>query len=409
MKKFFSLKSLVTITGIVAILWAASLALKSGKKKPQQVRPPVAVVSTKVSTYDVPLFVDAIGHCISNETVKIIPQVSGEVTRVHVQQGQHVSAGDVLFEIDSRTYSAALQSAEAELNTARAQLKIDSAQLERSKSLLPQNYISQQQYETYEAQVEQDIANVDAAEAHVKKAKIDLEHCSIISPINGFAGITSRLDDGTTSYVIDQGNIVTALDEDATLTVVDDVDTLKIEFSVSENHYYNLQKFFAQNDNQLNVEISSLADQSIVGNAKLTVATNAINAQTGNIVLRATMDNKDHKFWTGQSVKVRVLLNMMHDAILIPSEAVKMGQSGRYVFVIKEDKSVDIRPVEIGQIHGDMTVINNGLNDGDLIVQRGQLMLAPGTKVTEMPDTNTGVFKKSIDQNKISAEKNPTK
>lgn len=409
MKKIFSLKSLVTIAGIVAILWAASLALKSGKKKPQQVRPPVAVVSTKVSTYDVPLFVDAIGHCISNETVKIIPQVSGEVTRVHVQQGQHVSAGDVLFEIDSRTYSAALQSAEAELNTAKAQLKIDSAQLERSKSLLPQNYISQQQYETYEAQVEQDIANVDAAEAHVKKAKIDLEHCSIISPINGFAGITSRLDDGTTSYVIDQGNIVTALDEDATLTVVDDVDTLKIEFSVSENHYYNLQKFFAQNDNQLNVEISSLADQSIVGNAKLTVATNAINAQTGNIVLRATMDNKDHKFWTGQSVKVRVLLNMIHDAILIPSEAVKMGQSGRYVFVIKEDKSVDIRPVEIGQIHGDMTVINNGLNDGDLIVQRGQLMLAPGTKVTEMPDTNTGVFKKSIDQNKISAEKNPTK
>ena len=97
MKKFFSLKSLVAIGGIVAILWMASLVLKTGQKKPQQSRPPVAVVSTKATTYDIPLFVDAIGHCISNETVKIVPQVSGEITHVHVQQGQRVSAGDILF------------------------------------------------------------------------------------------------------------------------------------------------------------------------------------------------------------------------------------------------------------------------------------------------------------------------
>lgn len=409
MKKHFSIRSFVMITVIVVILWGASLVVQTNKKETQQSRPPVAVVSTKVTTHDVPLFVDAIGRCISNETVKIIPQVSGEVTRVYVQQGQRVSAGDVLFEIDSRTYSAALQSAEAELNTAKAQLKIDSAQLERSKPLLPQNYISQQQYETYEAQVEQDIARVNAAEAQVKKAKIDLDHCFISSPINGFAGITSRFDDGTISYVIDQGNIVTALYEDATLTVVDDVDTLKIEFPISENHYYDLQKFFAQNNNQLDVEVSSLADPNIVADAKLTVATNAINSQTGNIVLRAIMNNNDHKFWTGQSVKVRVLLNMIHDAILVPSEAVKLGQSGRYVFVVKEDKTVEIRAVDAGQIHGKMIVINNGLQNNEVIVQRGQLMLAPGTKVVEVPDNNSGVFEKSIAQNKISAEKTPTK
>ena len=231
LKKFdkkFLIKATVGVVVVISIIYLTRGIASMLKKPPKQERPPIPVVAAIAEGKSVPLFIDAIGECSSIEQVRIVPQVSGQIVSVNVKQGQRVNVGDVLFKIDPRKYESALKLAEANLVNANAKLKIDLAQLKRSKSLLPQNYISQQQYESYEAQVEQDRANVKSAEAQVMSASVDLEHCTIVSPINGLAGITSRVKTGAPSFIIDSGNIVTALNTAEPLVVIDDIDTLKV-------------------------------------------------------------------------------------------------------------------------------------------------------------------------------------
>jgi multidrug efflux system membrane fusion protein len=364
----------------------------------QAVRPPTPVVSAKVAVADLPIYIEAIGSCVASESVAIVPQVSGQIVALNFRQGQKVGVGDSLYAIDSRVYEANLKKAEAQLIAAEAKMKVDMAQLERSKALVPQNYISQQQYEAYETQVEQDIASVDAANAQVMQAKVDVEHCNIVSPIDGIAG----------AYLVDVGNIVGAMSINKPLVTIENVDRLYVEFSISENDFYDLQKFFNLEEGKLKMEVSPIANDGVKGEAYVDFINNSIDKKTGSIKLRALMENLEHKFWPGQSVRTKLLLTVAKDSVLVPAEAVKLGQQGRYVFVIKEDKSVEFRPVEIGQIHGDMLVIKNGVNGEETIVRRGQLMLAPGMKVIEMPDTQPNSFGENLEKNRKIAEKNPT-
>lgn len=364
----------------------------------QAVRPPTPVVSAKVTVADLPIYIEAIGSCVAYESVAIVPQVSGQIVAVNFRQGQKVEVGDSLYAIDSRVYEANLKKAEAQLTAAEAKMKVDTAQLERSKALVPQNYISQQQYESYETQVEQDIASVDAAKAQVMQAKVDIEHCNIVSPINGMAG----------TYLADVGNVVGAMSIGKPLVTIENVDQLYVEFSISENDFYDLQKSFNLEEGRLRMEVSPISNDGIKGEAYVDFINNAIDRKTGSIKLRALMENKEHQFWPGQSVRTKLLLTVAKGSVLVPSEAVKLGQQGRYVFVIKEDKSVELRLVEIGQIHGDMLVVKNGVNEGETIVRRGQLMLAPGMKAMEMPDTQPNSFEENLEKNRKIAEKNPT-
>ncbi|MDR1890874.1 MAG: efflux RND transporter periplasmic adaptor subunit [Puniceicoccales bacterium] len=382
----------------VLVLWISLVLISGCGQERQTARPPIPVVSEKVTIADIPLYIEAIGSCVASESVAIIPQVGGQIIAVHFRQGQRVKVGDPLYTIDSRTYEADLQKAEAQLITAKAKMKVDISQLERSKALILQNYISQQQYELYEAQVEQDIANVNVAEAQVVQAKIDLEHCNIVSPINGIAG----------AYLVDVGNVVDAMSIGKPLVTVENVDQLYVEFSISENDFHDLQKFFNLEEGKLKIEVSPISNDSIRGEAYIDFINNSIDRKTGSIKLRALMENPEHAFWPGQSIHSKLLLTVAKNSILVPAEAVKLGQQGRYVFVIKEDKSADFRPVEIGQIHGNMLVIKGGLGEGETVVKRGQLMLASGMKVMEMPDTQSNSFGENLEKNKEIAEKNPT-
>ncbi|MDR1457476.1 MAG: efflux RND transporter periplasmic adaptor subunit [Puniceicoccales bacterium] len=364
----------------------------------QAVRPPTPVVSAKVTVADLPLYIEAIGSCVASESVAIVPQVSGQIVAVNFRQGQKVEVGDPLYAIDSRVYEENLKKAEAQLMAATAKMKVDIAQLERSKVLVPQNYIAQQQYEAYGMQVEQDIASVDVANTQVAQAKIDVEHCNVVSPINGIAG----------AYLVDVGNVVGAMSINKPLVTVENVDQLYVEFSISENDFYDLQKFFNLEEGSLKMEVSPISNDGVKGEAYVDFINNSIDRKTGSIKLRALMENPEYKFWPGQSVRTKLLLTVAKDSVLVPAEAVKLGQQGRYVFVIKEDKSVEFRLVEIGQIHGAMLVIKNGVSEGETIVMRGQLMLAPGMKVIEMPDTQPNFFEENLEKNRKIAEKNPT-
>ncbi|MDR1413437.1 MAG: efflux RND transporter periplasmic adaptor subunit [Puniceicoccales bacterium] len=383
---------------VAALAMVVALALVGGCKKNVMGRPPVPVVVAPVIKAEVPLFIKTIGCCTAFEAVDVVPQVSGQIVGINFQQGQMVNAGDSLYLIDSRVYEANLRKAEAQLETVKAKLKLSASQLERSKALVPQNYISPQQYEAHEAQAIQDAASVEAAHSQYAQAKIDLEHCNIVSPINGIAG----------AYLVDVGNVVSTMSASKPLVTVQNIDQLYVEFNISENDFYDLQKYFLASDGELKVNVWPISSNDAMGEACIKFIDNSINRKTGSIKLRALLQNPDHKFWPGQSVYAKVLLTTLTNVLLVPSEAVKLGQQGRYVFVVKEDKSAELRSVVIGQTQGDMVVIKLGVNAGESVVQRGQMMLAPGQKVLEMPNTQTGVFKQGLEQNKKIAEKNPT-
>ncbi|MDR3144412.1 MAG: efflux RND transporter periplasmic adaptor subunit [Puniceicoccales bacterium] len=392
----------IGMKGFKKLLAAAAcgiLALHCGCGKQQPMtRPPTPVVSTTAIAADVPLYIEAIGYCVAGESVNIVPQVSGQIIALNFTQGQSVKVGDPLCTIDGRAYAANLEKAEAQLEMAKARLKVDSAQLERSKALVSHNYISQQQYENYGAQVEQDTSGIASALAQMRQAKIDLEHCTVTSPINGIAG----------AYLVDVGNVVAAMSVNKPLVTVENIDSLYVEFSISENDFPKLQRFFSENGGRLSVEVSAISDGEVRGEAHVEFIDNSINRKTGSVKLRALMPNADHRFWPGQSVRAKILLTTLRDAVLVASEAVKLGQQGRYAFVIGGDKSVELRLVDTGQLHGNMLLIANGLKAGELVVQRGQLMLAPGMKVVEMPDSKAGIFEHDLEKNKKIAERNPT-
>jgi multidrug efflux system membrane fusion protein len=160
------------------------------------------------------------------------------------------------------------------------------------------------------------------------QAKTDLENCNIVSPINGITG----------AYLMDAGNVVGAMSVNKPLVAVENVDQLYVEFSISENDFYDLQMFSNLENGRLKVEVSSISDEGIKGETYVDFINNSIDKKTGSIKLRASMENLEHKFWPGQSVRTKLLLTIVKNSILVPPEAVKLGQQGIYIFVIKKDK-----------------------------------------------------------------------
>ncbi len=362
-------------------------------------RSTIPVVSAKAISQDVPEYIDTIGCCRSYASVDIIPQVYGTLQSVHFEQGSYVKKGDLLYVIDPTKYEAILEQAQAKLVQAEAQFTVDSAQLERSKSLLPQKYISKQEYEALEAQVLQDKASIEAAKANIKQAKYDFANCFITSPIDGVVG----------KYLVDIGNVLSQTNFGSTVLVnIQDIDRLYVDFSVSENVFSQLYKNFLESSDGLDVIISLASKEEISITGKLKFIENSINKRSGSIELRAVLDNKEHKFWPGITVDTKVLLKINKGAVLVPTESVRLGQLGHYVFVIKEDKTVDLRNIKIGQQYGDFTLIKEGVNSGESVVQTGQLMLAPGMKVAEVPDQRENKFKLKLQYDQNMAEKNPT-
>ncbi|MDR2720745.1 MAG: efflux RND transporter periplasmic adaptor subunit [Puniceicoccales bacterium] len=381
------------------ILISAIFASGCGEKGNQAQRPPIPVVSVKATSRDIKEYVEAVGVCRAYESVNVIPKVSGTLLAVNFKQGDTIRKGDLLYTIDSRTYKIALDQAMAYLAQAEAQLKLDEAKLERTKSLIIQNFVSQQEYDACESKVQQGKSAVDAARAAVEQSKINLEYCSIVAPIDGVAG----------KYLIDIGNELSqAVLSSSVLVNIQNMDKLYIDFAISENVFPELYRAFNNSDGGLDVEVKLIANGEISAMAKLEFIENAISKESGSINLRAVLCNEGRKFWPGEAVTVRVFLKTNNGAVLVPYESVRLGQEGRYLFVIKEDKTVDLRIVSIGQRYGDLIVIKNGVSTGEIVVKTGQLMLFPGARVMEVPDQRKNTFKSDLKLDGDVAEKNPT-
>lgn len=342
---------------ILLVVLVVMLRGVTSKPKTASGPAPRPVIAAKVITQDVPLYLDEIGTCTAFETVQVQAQVSGQIMAREFQDGADVKKGDLLFQIDPRPYEAALASAEADL-------ALNQATLKRHETLRAQNVTATQELDTAQA-------NARKSEAAVKAAQVNLEHCYIKSPIDGRAGLR----------LVDVGNVVGGGTGGGgpILVTIQGMDPIYTDFTVAEPDLPLVRRYLDRE--KLKVLTDAEDDELPPRAGELSFIDNSLQPGTGTVKARALTANPDRALWPSQFVRVRLILETLKDSKLVPSSAVQIGQNGPYVFVVKDDSTLDLRQVRPGQRHGDLTVVTEGVKDGERVVVSGQLQLAPGAKV----------------------------
>jgi multidrug efflux system membrane fusion protein len=332
----------------------------------------VPVMVAEVIQRTVPVEVRVIGNGEPYSTVVVKSQLDGQLHGAYFQEGQDVNQGDLLFAIDSRPYDSALKQAEANLARDMAQEKNARGQADRAQQLYEGGLISKEQYDQFYTNAGALEAAVRADQAAVEHAKIQLEYCSIRSPL---AGRTGKL-------LVHVGNVVKA--NDTALLEINQISPLYVNFSVPEQYLREIKEYEARG--KLKVEATPPQDAARPEQGLLTFFNNTVDSTTGSILLRATFQNSQKRLWPGQFVNVVLRLTSQPNAVVAPAQAVQTGQAGHYVFVVDSNLNVDSRPVVVGQTIGGETVIDQGLRPGDKVVTDGQLRLFPGAKVEVRKD-----------------------
>jgi membrane fusion protein, multidrug efflux system len=347
------------------------------KPQPSFERPPAPVTAATAVAQDVPLYIDAVGKVAATEVVSIQPQVSGRITKIHFTDGANVKVGDLLFTIDPRPFQAQLNQAEANLAQAVAALELARVNFARVESVSDPRAVSRQDYDTKKNAVALAEAQVQQNQAAVDTARLNLDYCTIRSPINGRAG----------QRTVDVGNVVSA--NSGSLLVIQRLDPIYADFTVTENELTAVQRNMA--NRSLRVEVRLPDDGAEPREGKLTFLDNSVQDGTGTVKLRATLANADRYFWPGRFAKVRLILSTQRDAVLVPAEAPQQSAKGFFVYVIKADSSAELRPVKLGQRQGDLVIIQDGVKAGERVVVKGQLGVTPGGKVqiSQTSDSST--------------------
>lgn len=328
---------------------------------------PIVTVATASAT-DVPVYLDEIGRNGAFESVTVTPQVGGRITERHFEDGANLTKGQLLFVIDPRPYQAQVDSAQANVAQAKASLELAKIQFARDAGLVGTKAISQQDYDTKKSTVDVDAAQVEATEAALETAKLNLEYCFIHSPIEGRAG----------ARLVDVGNVVQA--NATSLLLIQRLDPIYADFTITESDLPAVQSQMKRGT--LRAEVRLPSDLGASGRSgELTFLDNAVQNGTGTVNLRATIPNSDHHFWPGQFVDVKLVLATAKGAVLVPNQAAQISQKGPYVYVVKSDGAAELRLVTLGQRQGDNVVVTNGLTAGEVVVTTGQLTIVPGFKV----------------------------
>lgn len=380
-------------------------------------RPPAPVTVTAAIAQDVPTYLDAIGKTVAREVVSIQPQVAGRITKIHFTDGANVQKGDLLFTIDTRPFEASIKQAEANLakdvalkkqaeaNTVRyiAQAKWGLTQVNRYRDLVEHGVAPREQYEELRANLDSLNADVEAARAAVRSAeesikvdaaglesaKVQLSYCYIRSPIDGRAG----------QRLVDLGNVVNpggsggqssggSSANSNSLLVIERLDPIYADFTISQNNLSQVQQQMRAGNLRADVRLPDTADEPVSG--ELTFLDNAVQNATGTVNLRATIPNAGHRFWPGRFVNIRLILNTIQQAVLVPAGAPQVSAAGSFVYVVKQDSTAEQRPVSLGQRQGDLIVVEKGIAAGERVVTNGQLGVTPGGKVRIEQPTASG-------------------
>ena len=358
------------IVVVVGIVWAVRYyRAASAKNAAAHSGPPaVPVIGGKVVQKDVPIYVDGLGTVQAFNTVTVHVRVDGELKKVAFVEGQDVHAGDLLAQVDPDPFRTQLEQTEAKKAQDEAQLANARVDLQRNADLIAQKIATQQTYDTQKALVDQLEATVKADQAAIDSARVQLDYATIASPIDGRTGIRQ----------VDQGNIVHANDANG-LVVITQLHPISVVFTLPEQALYEIQK--EMSSNEVTVLAVDRDNTTQLGEGKLAVIDNQIDTTTGTIRLKATFANDDLRLWPGQFVNARLLLITRRGGLVVPASAVQRGPDGSYIFVIKDDQSVEVRPVKVALIEKGEALIDDGLKPNENIVVDGQYRLQIGSHV----------------------------
>ena len=329
----------------------------------------VPVVAGKVEEKDTPIYLDGLGTVQAFNTVTVHTRVDGELQQVLFTEGQDVKTGDLLAVIDPRPFQAALDQAIAKKAQDEAQLANAKLTVARNTDLLKKKVIDQQDFDASKYQGDQFQAAVQADQAAIEAAKTQLDYTQIKSPIDGRTGVR----------LVDVGNIVHAADQNG-IVVITQMHPISVVFTLPEQ---KLQEILSQGGANGGLHVSALdrGNTNVLDEGKLAVVDNEIDQTTGTVKLKATFPNDQLQLWPGKFVNARLILTTRKGATVVPSSVVQRGPQGTYAYVIKTDKTVEMRPIKVAQTEANVALIDSGLKAGEQVVVDGQYKLQPGAHV----------------------------
>jgi membrane fusion protein, multidrug efflux system len=372
----------VWIVGFVLLGAAAGAYWKWGATAPAQPERqrffprgqavPVRTVTSKTDTIEVEI--KALGTVTALNTVTVRSRLDGELMRVLFTEGQSVRAGQVLAEIDPRTYQSQLSQMQGSLQENQARLKNAEGDLERYQRLVAQGLITKQQVTTQEALVQQYRGALQANEAQVGNARLQLNYTKILAPIDGRLGFRQ----------VDAGNLIRSGDANG-LVVITQMRPISVIFTVPEAELPAVLDAM-RGKSRLAVEAWDRAESQKLADGTLRTVDNQIDTTTGTIRLRAQFENHDERLFPNQFVNIRLRVRTIADATVIPSAAVQRASFGTFVYVVKPDSSVTIRRIELGPAQGEKVAITKGLTPGEQVVLEGVDDLKEGAKIEVIPE-----------------------
>lgn len=354
---------------IIAVLLPPFVALSGCSKKAEKPkgRPPALVTTASATQQNVPVLIKAIGNMEASESVVVRTQISGELTKVAFREGQDVQKGALLFQLDPRTYQAAIRKAEATLARDKVIMVNARKDYERYSQLVKDGIVTQEQAEGYRTKAESAAADMAADVAAVDSAREQLAYCTINSPISGRLGVLA----------VNRGNVVKA--NDTVLVTINKLTPIYASFTLPEKELPEMKRQMA--GGRITVEAEVPGTTGIKEKGIVSFIDNTVDPTTGTIRLKASFDNASKQLWPGQFANLSLILGMKNNAVVIPSQAIQTGQNGQFVFVVKPDATADIRQVVSGPVSQEITVIEKGLQLGEQVVIDGQMRVIPGGKV----------------------------
>lgn len=372
MKRLVALLVLAALAGVGALLWPRGDSGDPGADRPRAEAAPLLVSVATVVAKPMPVETTTIGTVDVIAAVAVKSRVDGEITAVHIRDGQAVAAGDLLFSIDDRAIRTALDQAEANLSRDQALLANAQRDVTRLSKLASKDYVAKQSMDETATTAKSLEASVRGGTAAVEAARIELGYTQIRAPMDGRAGAVQ----------LPRGNLVRANDS-TPLVILNQLRPIYVAFSVPQSDLPMIQVALAKGALPVSVTVPGDSGPALAG--QLTFIDNQIDESTGTILLKATFENAGERLWPGQYVNVTLTTGVDPDALVVPERALQRGQAGTQVFVLLPDSTVDLRDVRVARSQRGESIILEGLAAGDQVVVDGQLRLTPGVRVETRP------------------------
>lgn len=356
------------LAALGAVGWRYIPGIAPQAPQPPAPKPAIPVTQAIAETQDIPIYVQGLGTVQAFNTVNVRSRVNGQITQVFFKEGQQVKPGDQLFQIDPRPYQAALDQAKATKAKDEAQLQGAQLDLARYAKLLPSGYQTQQQYDQQKATVGQFQAAVQADQAQIDTAQLNLDYSLVRSPIDGRTG----------QRLVDIGNYIQS-GQNTNLVTVTQLKPIFVSFTLPQSDLDPVRR--ANANGTLVVKAYADDNKTLLSQGKLTLIDNQVDIATGTIHLRATFDNADERLWPGEFVNARLVLTTKQNVVTVPAETIMQGPDGAYAYVVQLDDTVERRNVAVAMTQDGLAVIDKGLSAGDRVVLEGQYRLTQGAKV----------------------------